>query len=495
MRLAPRRRGERAGRRHARHRRARRRRRDRRRSGGGVARARARRRRRGRAVHAHRRTRLVLRHGHHGRRQRSSTSCCSTRSATTPSSTSPSSPTPACRSRPGCRRWSCRAARASPSRCRTRCCARRASPRTCTRGPAASSPSRRRSSTDSSSTAPTRNGIALSPAPTAPATTWWIPAGSTRDGGRAQLALANFSSDDARVDVKAIVGRRAEACPCRRSGCRRRAWPWSTSTTGSRSTPTSRSSPPRARSTAAASRWWPSAGVVAAGVVEHRRGGTLGSTLTATRWVGARARRRRRDDASPSSTPVPSRSPPSCSPPTWSTDGSAPTSEPELAIPPGEAKTCASRCSAAGPVRDGRHRQPSRRGRADRRSATPAPRLSPALPDLLDHGADAMVVRLVIAVAHPRSPSAGSRWCLRRRPPERAAPRRVPGAEAARPRRLPAPRGAVAGRAVLVGRVRLVPGSRRRSSRRSSPTTSRRARSTPSTTATCTGATSSRRSR
>lgn len=51
----------------------------------------------------------------------------------------------------------------------------------------------------------TRSGIALSAGATAPAPTWWIAGGSTRDGGRAQLALANFSDDDARVDVKTVV--------------------------------------------------------------------------------------------------------------------------------------------------------------------------------------------------------------------------------------------------------------------------------------------------
>jgi hypothetical protein len=51
----------------------------------------------------------------------------------------------------------------------------------------------------------TRSGIALSAGATATAPTWWIATGSTRDGGRAQLALANFSSDDTRVDVKTIL--------------------------------------------------------------------------------------------------------------------------------------------------------------------------------------------------------------------------------------------------------------------------------------------------
>jgi hypothetical protein len=50
-----------------------------------------------------------------------------------------------------------------------------------------------------------RDGIALSAGATAPATVWRIPAGSTRDAGRVQLALANFSRENARVDVKAIV--------------------------------------------------------------------------------------------------------------------------------------------------------------------------------------------------------------------------------------------------------------------------------------------------
>jgi hypothetical protein len=53
----------------------------------------------------------------------------------------------------------------------------------------------------------TRDGIALSAGATAPATRWQVPAGSTRNGGRVQLALANFSSDEASVSVKtAVVG-------------------------------------------------------------------------------------------------------------------------------------------------------------------------------------------------------------------------------------------------------------------------------------------------
>jgi hypothetical protein len=50
-----------------------------------------------------------------------------------------------------------------------------------------------------------RNGIALTAGTTAPSPVWRIPAGSTRDGGRVQLALANFSSDDSRVDVRAVL--------------------------------------------------------------------------------------------------------------------------------------------------------------------------------------------------------------------------------------------------------------------------------------------------
>jgi hypothetical protein len=50
-----------------------------------------------------------------------------------------------------------------------------------------------------------RNGIALSAGTTAPSSVWRIPAGSTRDGGRVQVALANFSSDDSRVDVRVVL--------------------------------------------------------------------------------------------------------------------------------------------------------------------------------------------------------------------------------------------------------------------------------------------------
>lgn len=51
----------------------------------------------------------------------------------------------------------------------------------------------------------TRDGIALSAGATAPAATWRVAAGSTRDGGHGQLALANFSGTDARVDVTTVV--------------------------------------------------------------------------------------------------------------------------------------------------------------------------------------------------------------------------------------------------------------------------------------------------
>jgi hypothetical protein len=50
-----------------------------------------------------------------------------------------------------------------------------------------------------------RDGIALSGGATAPSSVWRIPVGSTRDGGVVQLALANFSPDDTRVDVKTVL--------------------------------------------------------------------------------------------------------------------------------------------------------------------------------------------------------------------------------------------------------------------------------------------------
>ena len=50
-----------------------------------------------------------------------------------------------------------------------------------------------------------RNGIALSAGATAPANVWRIPAGTTRNGGRVQVALANFSGNDASVAVQAVV--------------------------------------------------------------------------------------------------------------------------------------------------------------------------------------------------------------------------------------------------------------------------------------------------
>jgi hypothetical protein len=50
-----------------------------------------------------------------------------------------------------------------------------------------------------------RDGIALSAGATAPATTWDVAAGSTRNGGHATLALADFSDQDASVDVKVVM--------------------------------------------------------------------------------------------------------------------------------------------------------------------------------------------------------------------------------------------------------------------------------------------------
>jgi hypothetical protein len=50
-----------------------------------------------------------------------------------------------------------------------------------------------------------RDGIALSAGATAPSSVWRVPAGSTRDGGLVQLALANFSRQDSRVDVKTVL--------------------------------------------------------------------------------------------------------------------------------------------------------------------------------------------------------------------------------------------------------------------------------------------------
>jgi hypothetical protein len=49
------------------------------------------------------------------------------------------------------------------------------------------------------------DGIALSAGSTAPAPVWRIPGGTTRGNGRVQLALANFGSDDAQVAVRPVV--------------------------------------------------------------------------------------------------------------------------------------------------------------------------------------------------------------------------------------------------------------------------------------------------
>jgi hypothetical protein len=49
-----------------------------------------------------------------------------------------------------------------------------------------------------------RDGIALSAGASAPASTWRVPAGSTRNGGHATLAVANFTDQDATVDVAVV---------------------------------------------------------------------------------------------------------------------------------------------------------------------------------------------------------------------------------------------------------------------------------------------------
>jgi hypothetical protein len=51
----------------------------------------------------------------------------------------------------------------------------------------------------------TRSGIALSVGATSPTTTSRVAAGSTADGGKGQLSVANYSESDARVDVKTVI--------------------------------------------------------------------------------------------------------------------------------------------------------------------------------------------------------------------------------------------------------------------------------------------------
>ena len=83
-----------------------------------------------------------------------------------------------------------------------------------------------------------------------------------------------------------------------------------------------------------------------------------------------------------------------------------------------------------------------------------------------------MVVRVVIALLILATVG-GVALVMRRRPPE-APPRDVyPVPKQLDRADFPRPDAAVAGRAVLVGRVRLVPAASTTSSRRSSPTTSR----------------------
>ena len=181
----------------------------------------ARRRPRGRAVRARRRRPTgTSRPGRPSTGRQQICSRSSTPSATTPSSTSGSSPTPACRSPTSCRRSWSRAGRASRSRSRTASCARaRRDARA--RAPRAH---RRRAHADLRRhrvrRRSARQGIAVSLGAESPALAWAVTAGTTPNGGIAVLSLANFSNDDARVDVRCVVvGNRRSSR--RRSGSRR----------------------------------------------------------------------------------------------------------------------------------------------------------------------------------------------------------------------------------------------------------------------------------
>ena len=290
--------GRRTGGRRARHARAGGRRRGGRRTGRGVAPPGARRRRRGRAVHADRRARLVLRHGHHRRRERSTTSCSSIRSATTPSSTSRSSPTPACRSPTGCRRSSCRGGRASRSRCRTSCCARRVvaahiharTGRVVAERTQIFDGRRRRRR-------PTRRASRCRSARPRPPPTWWIAGGSTRDGGRRDAVRSPTSptATAGRSETSWSGGERRARADGRRAVARPE--PGRRRPLGCRSTAHTRS---RRRAVDVEGHAGPGGGrdvrVVGAVVVEHRR--RQHARLDAHRHpVGhPRARRRRGDD-------------------------------------------------------------------------------------------------------------------------------------------------------------------------------------------------------
>lgn len=54
-------------------------------------------------------------------------------------------------------------------------------------------------------TGPTRRGIAVSLGATAPVASWRIPSGTTRNGGAASLALANFGASEAKVEVHVVL--------------------------------------------------------------------------------------------------------------------------------------------------------------------------------------------------------------------------------------------------------------------------------------------------
>ncbi len=183
-----------------------------------------------------------------------------------------------------------------------------------------------------------RDGIALSAGATSPDTIWRVAAGSTRNGGHATLALANFSDQDAIVDVKVVMvnGQKLPAQTVRVQSegvgtvdvTMRVPLDNDFAVVATARTVDGRRVPVVAELLAS---WAPASSTTGLA-------GTLGSTLTATRWVVPEPDL----DASqfvtvfnPGTEPVTA----ALLPAALVDRATGATSEPEVAIPPGEAKT------------------------------------------------------------------------------------------------------------------------------------------------------------
>jgi hypothetical protein len=184
----------------------------------------------------------------------------------------------------------------------------------------------------------TRSGIALSAGATAPASTWRVAAGSTAAGGKGQLALANFTDTDARVDVQTVIagGQELTAQTVRVPaqgvivvGVTTRVPPDADYAVVATARPDHGRLVPVVAQLLAT--WAPES--ASSGLAS-----TIGSTVTATRWVVPRL------DVDAESTvtvfnPGPEPITAALLPAAQVDRTTGPTSEPELAVAPGAAKT------------------------------------------------------------------------------------------------------------------------------------------------------------